>query len=103
MPDPNQFVQSLRERLTLTGDQAEQIRPIIVNQFDEQRKIFMEHFGKGPLSMRSMGKKMQDLAESTNKKLEPIFSEEQMKEYLVIQEERRQRMPQGPPGGRPRS
>jgi len=103
MPDPNQIVQTLQERLTLTKDQTEKIRPIIVSQFDEQRKIFMNHFGKGPLSMRSMGKKMQELAESTNKKLEPIFSEEQMKEYLVFQEERRQRMRQGPPGGRPRS
>ena len=103
MPDPDQFVRTLQERLSLTEDQTEKIRPIIVSQFDEQRKIFMEHFGKGPLSMRSMGKKMQELAEATNKKLEPIFSEDQMKEYLVLQEERRQRMRQGPPGGRPRS
>jgi RND family efflux transporter MFP subunit len=103
MPDPNQFVLTLRDRLSLTEEQTERIRPIIASQFAEQRKIFMKYFGKGPLSMRSMGNKMQELSEWTTKKLEPIFSEEQMKEYLVFQQEMRERMGQGPPMGRPPS
>jgi len=103
MGSPESIIEQIAARLNLTDDQEVKVRPILLKQMEEQRNIAMKYIGKGPVSMRTMVGKMEALAESTTKKLEPILTEEQMKGYLVLQQEMRARRQQGPPMGRPPS
>jgi RND family efflux transporter MFP subunit len=94
---PESIIAQIAVRLNLTPDQEVKVRPILLKQMKEQRNIVIKYLGKGPLSMGTMVSKMEALDESTTKKLGPILTEEQMKAYLVFQQEMRARRQQGPP------
>lgn len=93
----------LKERLNLTEDQIEQMRPVLENSV-ERRLAILEKYDidlenrdpdkkkPGYRTLRKMRKDMNKSREQTNKELSNILSDEQLKEYKKIQDERKDKM-----------
>ncbi len=90
-------VQEMVQRLELTDDQLAALEPIIRESMESRRAI-MESYGLGdgqrpsPRKLRGMRGEMQEVQEATQAEVSEILSDEQMDEYLAIQEERRDEM-----------
>jgi Spy/CpxP family protein refolding chaperone len=91
----------MRERLALTNEQSEQIKPILIEHF-EKTSIVLQDFGinletgerpEKRLSFRDARQLKSELdvvRDGTNQALSTILSPEQMEEYEEIAEERRE-------------
>ena len=91
----------MRERLALTNEQSEQIKPILVEHF-EKTSIVLQDFGinletgerpEKRLSFRDARQLKSELdvvSDDTSQVLSTILSPEQMEEYEEIAEERRE-------------
>ena len=86
-----------RQRLNLTEEQEEQVKPIL-KENSKQRRAMLQRYGihqgqaKPALSFsqkRSLLKESRALKNETNSKVGKILSEEQMVEYKKIQDEAR--------------
>lgn len=92
-------MQATRERLALTGEQSEALRPILAGSF-EQRVAVLKSYGfsqgiKPKLSFRqklALRDDMSDLREATNAEVSQILSADQMKEFRKMQDENRERL-----------
>ena len=85
-------IEELRERLDLTEEQEEQIRPILADAGKQIRKLHssardQERSRENMMAMREQAKRIH---QETRAKLEPILSSEQLAEYDAIQEEWRE-------------
>jgi len=89
---PEEILAHMTDRLQLSDEQAEQIRPIIEDQVTKRRELFEKYHEQGRESRGQMRSEMQSLVEETDKQLEPILSDEQMAELKKMREERPQRM-----------
>jgi Spy/CpxP family protein refolding chaperone len=93
-------MEDLTSRLSLTGEQAKQIRTVFDEQFDEQRKLFetLRSQGGGPGEEARI--KMMELENKSAERIEALLSPEQVKSYRAYREEEQQRRPPfGPPRG----
>ncbi len=89
----------IRQRLNLTEEQEQAIKPIVKERAEQQRDLLKTYgFEKGKskpeLSFsqkRSLGKKMKAIKKDSNNKVSKVLSDEQMKEYKKIQKENRAR------------
>lgn len=91
------------ERLDLTDEQIEQVKPILEESRASQQAI-MAKYGVDPESRAGSGKKLDmrqarairkelnEVQEDTNAELKKILSAEQLEEFEVIQQERREQM-----------
>ncbi|MEO1080961.1 MAG: hypothetical protein AAFY29_15495 [Pseudomonadota bacterium] len=95
-----QFAEYLEEmvaRLELSEQQQADIEPIIRESVGKRQAI-MESYGIGngerpnPRKLRGMRGEMQDLQQETRTELSEILTDEQMEEYLALQEERQEKM-----------
>ena len=96
-------MQKTIERLELTDEQLEQVKPVLQGAASEQQKI-LASYGMDPQSrqnatskpgirkMRAMRSEMDAVRENTLSELGPILSDEQMEEFKLIQEERQAEM-----------
>jgi hypothetical protein len=96
-------MQQTIERLELTNEQVEQVKPVLKKAASEQQKI-LSSYGMDPQSrqnstrkpgmrqMMAMRNEMQDVRENTMRELDPILSDEQLEEFKQIQEERQAAM-----------
>ena len=90
-------VEAAKERLGLTDAQLDQIRPIIAASVEGQREVFAKYgiAGQGDVSGLSFREKrklrndVKALRKSTNEQLAQVLSEEQMRQYEALAEERR--------------
>jgi len=89
---PEDILAHMTDRLQLSDEQAEQIRPIIEDQVTKRRELFQKYHEQGRESRGQMRSEMQTLIEETDKQLEPILSDDQMAELKKMREERPQRM-----------
>jgi len=89
---PEEILAHMTDRLELSDEQAEQIRPIIEDQVTKRRELFERYHEQGRKSRGQMRSEMQTLIEETDKQLEPILSDQQMAELKKMREERPQRM-----------
>jgi len=85
---PDQLFATMKERLDLTKEQEEKIRPIIDASMQKKRTILKKHGEQERENMRILGKDMQALDRDTEKQLDSVLTEEQLKEYQKIQGER---------------
>ncbi|MBX5496518.1 MAG: hypothetical protein IRZ15_14390 [Bryobacteraceae bacterium] len=86
-----QRMEEIRQRLNLTPEQQEQIRPILMEEFERLRAL-RERAGSGSRrDRRQMARELRDIQSDTEKKLKPILTPEQMEEYRKIREEARSR------------
>jgi Spy/CpxP family protein refolding chaperone len=92
-----------KERLDLSDEQLEQVKPVMQEATEAQRSILARYGidleaegGSGnALGMREARKLRQDLSKvraDTLKKLDGILTDEQLEEFKKLQEERRQEM-----------
>ena len=81
----------LRERLALTDEQAEQVRPILEESREKMLALRDKFQGQGRSrsNMQSFRAEIEKLTKETEGKLEMVLTDEQMKEYKEIQEARR--------------
>ncbi|MGB2220311.1 MAG: hypothetical protein ACPH4G_08665 [Henriciella sp.] len=92
-------MQATRERLALTDQQSEVLRPILAGSF-EQRMAVLQSYGfsqgiKPNLGFRqklALRDNMTELREATNAEVNQILSADQMKEFHKIQDENRERL-----------
>ena len=103
-------IQQTIERLELTDEQAEQVKPVLEESAAARQEI-LSSYGMDPESrqdsvgkpgirkMRAMRNEMNTLRENTLGELEQVLSDEQLEEFKRIQEERqaemRERMREG--------
>jgi hypothetical protein len=86
-----QRMEEIRQRLNLTPEQQEQIRPILMEEFERLRALREKAGGGGRRDRRQMARELRDIQSDTEKKLKPILTPEQMAEYRKIREEARSR------------
>ena len=89
---PEEILAHMTDRLELSDEQAEQIRPIIEDQVTKRSELFEKYHEQGRESRGQMRSEMRTLMEETDKQLEPILSADQMAELKKMREERHQRM-----------
>ena len=93
---PDEIVQTLTDRLDLTAEQVEAIRPIITEKHQKMNEIR----GKSGTERREGRKGMQKLKWDTNMKLGEILTEEQVDRYLELRHEQRGKKHRGKFGDR---
>jgi hypothetical protein len=96
-------MQQTFERLELTDEQIEQVKPVLQESASAQQEI-LASYGMDPQSrqnsaskpglrqMRAMRSEMEGVRKDTINELEPILSNEQLDEFKLIQQERRAEM-----------
>ena len=103
LPDIQAQLEQAKQRLDLTDEQLEQLRPILKASIEESIAVLQKHDidlsvpkeqRERPSfrEMRALGKDMKQVRESTTDKLAGVLSEEQLETYIKIQEERRKQM-----------
>lgn len=70
--DPEQMMATLQERLNLTDDQVEQIRPILYDQSENRRELFEKYRPQGRQGRSAMRSEMQDLRSKTDARLAEV-------------------------------
>ncbi|MEM9301712.1 MAG: hypothetical protein AAGE01_06355 [Pseudomonadota bacterium] len=86
-------------RLNLTDEQRADLEPILRANFEETRALLQKHgLGQGATErpglrqMRALQKDMKPVRERTDRQVAEILSDEQMAEFRLIQDERREQM-----------
>ncbi len=93
------------ERLALSKQQAEQIRPIL-QESREKMELLRDQYQKkspSPSTLYSFSKEREDLRQETEERLATLLSDKQMTEYGKIEKEEREKIRQGYGGSRGRS
>ena len=93
------------ERLALSEQQAEQIRPIL-QESHEKMGLLRDQYQKkspSPSTLYSFSKEREDLRQETEERLATLLSDKQMTEYGKIEKEEREKIRQGYGGSRGRS
>ena len=92
-----------KARLDLTDEQVEKVTPILQSSFESRRAILLEYgidieSRKPPAQKlgfrkaRTLGKELDNVRASTLRELDDILSEEQLSEYVAMQNERKNKM-----------
>jgi Spy/CpxP family protein refolding chaperone len=89
---PDQLFATMKERLNLTKEQEEKIRPIIDASREKKQTILKKHGEQEQENMRILENDMQALDKDIEKQLDSVLTEEQLKKYQKIQEEQCQEM-----------
>ena len=84
----DQLFATMKERLNLTKEQQEKIRPIMDASMEKKQTIFKKHGEEERENMRILENAMQALDKDMGKQLGSVLTEEQLNEYQKIQEER---------------
>ena len=96
-------VEQAKQRLNLTDEQVEQIKPVIKSNAEATKRILESHGidlsvpkeqrnQPSMREMRALGKDMKALRLETTEQMAAILTDEQFEEFLTMQEERRDEM-----------
>ncbi len=85
------------ERLALSEQQAEQIRPILQENREKIGLLRDQYQRESPAhsTVRSFSKEREDLRQETEKRLATLLSDKQMTEYGKMEKEEREKIRQG--------
>lgn len=85
---------SVRSRLGLTDQQAARVEPILQQANGRRMDAIFDAkaAGRSLKTMRDLQSKMKAISAETDSQLRPILSPDQMKAYLVMQEEMRDKI-----------
>jgi len=100
-PSPDKIIAEIRQRLKLTDQQMQQVRPILLEYLKEQDAIRKKYGGKGFAGIQDLMSNMRKLNGKTNGRLEKVVTAEQFTEYQKFQRELRAKARAargGPPG-----
>lgn len=92
VPNPEQIISTLTDRLNLTDEQVSQVHPIIEEQVAKQREIFERGRVERHQQKESLRSELEAIRNDTESQLETILTTEQMEAYREFQNERRQGM-----------
>ncbi len=87
-----QRFEQIKERLQLTPDQVEQVRPVLTDEMEKLKALRDQHSGEGQ-SRRArlkLAREARDIQSKADDQLKKILSKSQMDEMKKIREERRQ-------------
>jgi len=96
--DIDAYMETLTERLSLTGEQTAEIRPMVETGMAEMRQVMMAARDGG--DRQAAMTQMRELGTSTDESIEGVLTAEQIEEYRVFREEQDERMGQRRPPGR---
>ncbi len=93
------------ERLALSEQQAEQIRPILQESREKMGLLRdrVQEKSPSPSTGHSFSKEREELRQETEARLESLLSDKQMTEYRKMENKEREQMRQGYGGSRSRS
>ena len=98
MRSPDEVVQTLGEKLNLTDDQKEQIKPIIADRQQKLQALRSDTSGR----RRQKARQAKSILEESDKKIKAILTPDQQKQYAEMEQqmkERRQERRQARNGG----
>ena len=84
----DQVFATMKDRLNLTKEQQEKIRPIMDASMEKKRTILKKHGEQERENIRILENNLQALDKDTEKHLGSVLTEEQLKEYQKIYGER---------------
>jgi periplasmic protein CpxP/Spy len=87
-----QRVEQLKERLKLTPEQVEQVRPILADEVQKLKALREANSGGGRRDRRKMAREFKRIQGETDDQLKKVLSQEQMKELKTLRDEWRQQM-----------
>jgi len=101
----SEYFDQFTERLALSQQQAEQIRPILQHSREKQRLLRdkYQEDSRSPSTLQSFRKEREELRQEIEKRLAAVLSQEQMREYRKMQGEEREKMRKGYGSSRGRS
>lgn len=90
-----QRLEAIKERLALTPDQIERVRPVLAEEAKKLRALrdkYASGEGQSRRSRRSMARELRDIRSDADEQLKRILSRQQMDELKDIREEWRQEL-----------
>ena len=95
-------LQETEERLQLTDEQKETVRPILEEAYGQRQAVLKKHGvdlestekadRPGRRTLRRMRNDLQEVNKETQRELEEVLTSEQIKQWEALQEERRAEM-----------
>ncbi|QOY88479.1 hypothetical protein [Paludibaculum fermentans] len=86
-------LQQIKDRLKLTPEQSEQVRPIVTEEFQRLKEIRDKHSGdSNRRGKMKMAREMRDVQSDADSKLSKVLSKTQMDELKKMRAEWRQQM-----------
>jgi hypothetical protein len=87
-----QRLQQVKDRLNLTPEQAEQVRPVLTEEVESLRALREKYNqnGQDRRTRMKMGRELRSIRSAADDKLKKILSKQQMDEWKKIREEWRQ-------------
>jgi hypothetical protein len=87
-----QRIEQIKERLKLTPEQVEQVRPIFADEVQKLKALREKNSGGGRRDRRKMAREFKRIQGETDDQLKKVLSKEQMKELKALRDEWRQQM-----------
>jgi hypothetical protein len=93
VPDQaRQRLEQIKERLKLTPEQVEQVRPILADEVEKLKALREKNSGGSRRDRRKMAREFKGIQDEADDRLKKVLSKEQMKELKKIRDERRQQL-----------
>lgn len=89
-----QRIDELKERLALTPQQVDQIRPVLEDELDKLKALRDRYAdgGQGRRQRRAMAREFREIQRAADQRLRDILTKEQMSELQKVREERREKL-----------
>jgi periplasmic protein CpxP/Spy len=87
-----QRLDQIKERLKLTPEQIEQVRPILADEVQKLKALRETSSGGGRRDRLKKGREFKRIQEETDDRLEKVLSKDQMRELKKLREEWRQQI-----------
>ncbi len=86
-----QRLERIKERLALTPQQVEQMRPVLEDEVRRLKAVREKYDGSGQSrrARREIARELRDIRSAADERLQKILTEQQMAEMKKIREERR--------------
>jgi hypothetical protein len=91
VPDQaRQRLEQIKERLKLTPEQVEQVRPILSDEVQKLKALGEKNSGGSRRDRRKMAREFKHIQDEADDQLKKVLSKEQMNELKKMRDERRQ-------------
>lgn len=86
-------IATMRDRLKLTPEQVEKVKPILAKQAEKMQELRPEsNDNRSRRDRMKLAQKARDIQKETEAELKGILTPEQMREFAAIRDERRDRI-----------
>jgi Spy/CpxP family protein refolding chaperone len=93
VPDQaRQRLEQIKERLKLTPEQVEQVRPILSDEVQKLKALRESNSGGSRRDRRKMAREFKRIQDEADEQLKKVLSKEQMNELKKLRDERRQEL-----------